>query len=187
MTLQYFCDYCCRSFRDNRKDRRKHRNSIAHRQTKAQYELKCLQKLVSKYNYEKLTKILSPQDVVILKEILTKFNSCKFHFCNNTFEPFTESVNKCKYGLSCKNSHLLNEEQIKQMTNYFLEILSKKNSKYNYQNQIETGIFDHKLILSKPQLYKELFLNIWLEKRFSLSNQSNFIAKIFDINNMVIK
>lgn len=199
MTLQYFCDYCCRSFRDNWKDRRKHRNSIGHQETKAEYELQCLQKLVSKYNFEKLTKIFSPQDFSTLKEILAKCKPCKYHFCKKTFSDASEptpspiiSANKCKYGLLCKYSHLLNEEQIKQMTNYFFKILSKKhaiNRSFNFQNQMykETEVLNHQLILSKPQLHKELFLNIWLEKRFNLNNQSNLITKIFYINKMVNK
>ena len=166
MAKQYQCEYCQRSFRDTRKDRQKHRKSQEHLRKKFEYEFYLLKCLVEKFGQKNLELLFNCEDLDRLQEVLSKTNGCKYHFETDK-STISTLTTRCRYGLHCKHSHQLNDQQIHHYRHYFLNILSRK-SIQNQLKQPEQQMVDwsNKSIISKNQLRKELLLNIWLEKRF---------------------
>lgn len=168
MGKQYYCDYCQRSFRDTVQDRKRHCQSQAHCHAKIQHEFNHLERLVRRFGQQNLELLFSAEDVTRLREILAKRKGCKFHLDGVAQQTLKTVTSQCRYGLLCKNSHLLNDDQIDCCRTHFLNILSQQTTLNNLK-----ACHHHRhcwtITMSKRQLRKELFLNIWLENRFNFN------------------
>ncbi|XP_027193753.2 uncharacterized protein LOC113788497 [Dermatophagoides pteronyssinus] len=163
MAKQYQCEYCQRSFRDTRKDRQKHRKSQEHLRKKFEYEFYLLKCLVEKFGQKNLELLFNREDLDRLQEVLSKTNGCKYHFAPDKSTTISTLTTRCRYGLHCKHSHQLDDQQIQHYRHYFLNILSRKSIQNQLKQQQQIADWSN---ISKNQLRKELLLNIWLEKRF---------------------
>ena len=193
----YYCEYCDRSFRDTVKDRRKHRQTDRHQIAKLEYDI-CLLRTI----YTKLCQINNniksgdtwswlrttfenPDEYKIFMEVITKPIACKFNIYNNNNR---EHEQRCKYGDRCKNSHMLNQSQIIQYKDKFLnhlyncfQISRKSLSNLPFLNTfcwpISVDQFRPFSISSKRQLKKDICLNIWLEERFGMEKRSEELIR----------